>query len=171
MEFVYCRLGRGVPQSSTDTDGIDIWWERHRDAALAAGLAVGGYWRFFPGVDLGEQVNRFCVRLGSTTLPPMVDIEDQMSGWDAARLTDWAVEALAAVQDRTGQVPLLYTYRWFLSDALQADRLLPRWPLGLAAWTDTDDWPDERAALWQYTGGTAVPWAAGNVDLDRMKEN
>lgn len=177
MEFVYCRVGRGVPAlPSTDSEGLDVRWERNRDAALAAGLRVGGYWRFFPTVDLGEQVVAFTDRLEGTTLPPMVDVEDQHPDWSPTQLTDWAASAMQQVQARTGRTPLLYSYRWFIGthkvgdddvpNALEIDRLL-WWYLGIAARIET--WPDERATLHQYVLNTKVPWAVGNVDLDRWR--
>lgn len=169
MEFCYARVGRGVPAPpSTDADGLDVRWESYLKAGLAAGLKVGGYWRFFPTEDLTTQVARFCDRLAGTTLPPMVDVEDH-AAYPVVTLTDWAVSALDQVQAQTGVVPLLYSYRWFLANAVDVDRLVPRWPLALAAYTGTDDWPDDRAVMWQYAGNVVVPWAAGNVDLDRMR--
>lgn len=172
MEFAYLRAGRGKPSSGTLASGLDAWWPIYVREAQAAGLQRGGYWRFYPSVPLAQQVDLFAQQVNDATptpleLPPMVDIEDA-DGLSQGALTDWAVSVLAAVRTQTGTMPVMYTYRWFLADALDAARLAP-WPLALAAWTDDLDWPDERAVFWQYAGNAVVPWAAGRVDLQRRR--
>lgn len=170
MEFCYLRAGRGHPSSGTDAAGLDTLWSTYVPAAKAAGLAVGGYWRFYPSVDLGRQVLAFTDRLNAAPLdlPPMVDVEDT-DGLTPAALTDWAVQALTGVQARAGVAPVWYTNRSFLANALSPLRLAG-WPLALAAWSGvTGDWPDERAEFWQWAGDVVVPWAAGRVDLQRRR--
>lgn len=170
MEFAYFRAGRGHPSSGTDTSGLDTWWSTYVPAAKAAGLAVGGYWRFYPSVDPGRQVLAFTDRLNAAPLdlPPMVDIEDA-DGLSQTALTDWAVQALTGVQARVGVAPVWYTNRSFLADNLDAARLA-QWRLALAAWSGVaTDWPDERAEFWQWAGDVVVPWAAGRVDLQRWR--
>lgn len=145
-------------------------WPGYVRDGKAAGFQVGGYWRFYPSVDLEVQVTLFCNRLvaaGSLDLPPMVDLEDA-DGLPAAALTDWAVRALSAVQDRIGVVPVWYTYRWFRDHALDAARLA-QWPLALAAYTTDPAWIDEQAVYWQWAQNVTVPWASGRVDLQRRR--
>lgn len=169
MGFAYFRTGRGHPSSGTDAAGRDTWWPSYVPAAKAAGLAVGGYWRFYPSVDLGRQVLAFTDRLNAAPLdlPPMVDLEDA-DGLSQAALTDWAVQALTAVQARAGVAPLIYTNRWFLANALDPARVA-RWPLALAAYTTDPAWIDERAVFWQWAQNVKMPWSDGRVDLQRRR--
>lgn len=172
MTFCFLRVGRGKPSSATDGAGLDVRWPTYQPAAAAAGFDVGGYWRFFPSVDLTSQVQAFCGRLNAAplALPPMVDIEDA-DGLGRDQLTTWARQALLSVQAnyRAGVRPVLYTYRSFLDEQLDADRLLVDWPLALARWTDDERWPDDRAVFWQWAGDVTVPWSAGRVDLQRRR--
>jgi lysozyme len=169
MEYCYLRVGRGKPASGTDFGGMDLRFGSYARDAKAAGLQVGGYWRFFPSVDLGRQVDAFTGRLAAAglDLPPEVDLEDA-DGRSQADLTDWAGQVLTAVKDRTGVVPVLYTYRWFLANALDP-ALADRWPLALAAYTTDPTWIDDRAAYWQWAENADVPWATGPVDLQRRR--
>jgi lysozyme len=172
MEFCYLRAGRGKPSPpSTDGSGLDLRWDEYAPAAQAAGLQVGGYWRFYPSVELAGQVQAFCDRLNgqALTLPPMVDVEDD-GGLPPRSLTDWALWALTSVHmgNRSGVRPVFYTGRWFLANALEGARLA-QWPLALAAWTTDPTWPDERATFWQHAGDVAAPWASGRVDLQRRR--
>jgi lysozyme len=168
-EFCFMRVGRGVPASGTDANGMDKLWPSYVSAAKSAHLHRGGYWRFFPSVDANKQVDAFVAALNTAApleLPPLVDIEDQ-EGRDQATMTTWAARILARVEAGTGVTPLLYTYRWFLANALDYSQLA-RYPIALAAYTGTDDWPDPRAVYWQYTGNSRVPWAPnGPVDFQR----
>jgi lysozyme len=170
MEYCYLRVGRGKPASGTDIGGMDLRFGSYARDAQAAGLQVGGYWRFFPSVNLDRQVNAFAARLEAAApldLPPMVDVEDA-DGLDQVALTDWTVQALTTVQAMVAVPPVLYTYRWFLANALNP-ALADRWPLALAAYTTDPTWIDERALFWQWAGNAAVPWATGPVDLQRRR--
>lgn len=169
MEFCYLRAGRGHPSSGTDAAGLDTLWSSYVPAAKAADVQPGGYWRFYPSVDLARQVLAFTDRLtaASLDLPPMVDIEDA-DGLSQTALTDWAVQALTAVQARVGVAPLIYTNRWFLANALDPAQVA-RWPLALAAYTTDPAWIDERATFWQWAQNVEVPWSDGLVDLQRRR--
>jgi hypothetical protein len=63
LEYCYLRVGRGKPASGTDIGGMDLRFGSYAADAQAAGLQVGGYWRFFPSVNLDRQVNAFAARL------------------------------------------------------------------------------------------------------------
>jgi lysozyme len=168
-EFCFLRVGRGVPGSGTDTAGLDNRWFSFVRGAESVGLEKGGYWRFFPSVDLDLQISAFCTRLlaNQMDLPPLVDIEDA-EGLDQATLTNWAVRAMTGVQAKLGVQPILYTNKSFLAVNLDWTKL-SRWPLGLARWTTDPAWPDERATYWQYTGNSKVSWAKGPVDFQRTR--
>lgn len=168
-EFAYLRAGRGItPASGVDSAGLDTKWNEYRAGAAAAGLKIGGYWRFFPQVSMDDQITKFSDRVSTQLeLPPMVDIEDT-GGLLRTALTDWAIRVLSGVETRTGVRPMLYTNKSFLAE-LDATRLLPRWPLALARWTTDPTWPDDRAVFWQYTGNSRVGWATGPVDFQRTR--
>lgn len=171
MEYCYPRVGRGVPQSTTEPNGVDKRWLANAAAARTAGLGIGGYWRFFPDQDFERQVNLFTQQLAAAqplTLPPWVDLEDT-GGLDPTQLTFWAIQALEWVEEIAKVPPVLYTNRSFLRDRLQADRLLPRWQLALAAYVDQTEWIDARATWWQWAQNVRPDWATGPVDLQRHR--
>lgn len=167
MRFCFARVGRGVPSSATDGRGLDTHWPDYRAGALAADLLLGGYWRFYPAVDMSTQITRFAVALRQQDgmLPPLVDIEDA-GGLGYRELTDWSIRCLDAVKAATGRTPILYTGAGFLDRNLTSWRL-DRWERCLANWSATA-WPDHSAVFWQYKGDVRAAWAQGNVDLQRF---
>lgn len=165
--FCFMRVGRGVPSSATDAAGLDTRWQTYRTQAPAAGLPYGGYWRFYPNVNMATQVTRFAgaLRQAPRMLSPLVDIEDT-GGLAPGPLTDWSIAALNAVHKATGRRPHFYTNANFLKTALQQWRL-DRWERCLAHWSATA-WPDHSAVFWQHKGDVTATWAQGRVDLQRF---
>lgn len=169
-QYAIFRVGRGIADAATDIWGIDRNWDRNRSNAKAAGLPVGGYWRFFPSIDLTTQVYRFSTFLNQEPgmLQPWVDIEDT-GGLSPYDLTNWAVEALSRVEEATGWRPILYTGKNFLDTRLEYWRL-DRWQQAIA-WQKTDSWGDYGSVFWQYLLDTNVPWSTGRVDLQKFALN
>jgi GH25 family lysozyme M1 (1,4-beta-N-acetylmuramidase) len=168
--YAIFRVGRGIADGATDMWGFDRQWRRNKDNAIAAGLPVGGYWRFFPSVGLIEQISKFVSALNQSPgmLQPWVDIEDT-GGLNPHDLTNWAIEVLSRVEEGTGWRPILYTGKNFLDTRLEYWRL-DRWQQAIA-WQKTDSWGDYGSIFWQYLLDTNVPWARGRVDLQKFALN
>lgn len=164
------RVGRGKPDGATDQYGVDKFWRRNRSGSIKAGLKTGGYWRFFPDVDMGVQVNRFVEALDQIDgmLDPWVDIEDT-GGLSPTALTNWTNQCLALVSIKTNRKAVLYTGKNFYDTRLEYWRI-PHFKLAIA-WQTTGKWREYGAHYWQYLLDTPVPWAAGKIDLQRYAFN
>lgn len=164
------RVGRGKPDGATDQYGIDKLWFQNKARSINAGLKTGGYWRFFPDVDMGVQVNRFIEALDQSPgmLDPWVDIEDT-GGLSPTALTNWANQCLALVTIKTGRRAVLYTGKNFYDNNLEYWRIT-NYKIAIA-WQTTGKWREYGAHFWQYLLDTPVPWAAGRVDLQKFAFN
>lgn len=170
MQYGVYRVGRGIPDGATGSTGIDLKWFDFKRRSIAAGLKTGGYWRFFPSVDLETQLDRFCLALGQVDgmLSPWVDIEDH-GNMTPRDLTNWAIRALIGVERRTGRRPVLYTGKNFYDTRLEYQRL-SNWELAIA-WQTAGKWVEYGSCFWQYRLDTGVSWATGNVDLQKYAYN
>lgn len=170
MQYGIYRVGRGIPDGATSSQGIDNKWFDFKRKSLQAGLKTGGYWRFFPSVDLNTQLDRFCLALGQVDgmLSPWVDVEDH-GNMTPGDLTNWTIRALIGVEQRTGRRPILYTGKSFYDTRLQYWRL-SNWELAIA-WQIAGKWVEYGACFWQHHLDTPVPWASGNVDLQTYAYN
>lgn len=160
------RVGRGKPDGATDQYGVDKLWRQNKIGSINAGLKTGGYWRFFPDVDMGTQVNRFVSALGQLNgmLDPWVDLEDT-GGLSPTALTDWANQCLALVSAKTGRRAVLYTGKNFYDNQLEYWRLT-QYKIAIA-WQTSGKWREYGAHFWQYSLDIPVPWARGRVDLQK----
>lgn len=164
------RVGRGIPDGATDSNGIDLKWGRNKANSMAAGLFTGGYWRFFPSIDTIVQINKFTSALGLSNghLDPWVDIEDH-GGLSPKALTDWAIWVLNLVEEKTKRRPVLYTGKDFYDTRLEYWRL-DRWK-SCIAWQTSGKWREYGAHFWQYLLDTSVSWSTGRVDLQKFAFN
>lgn len=164
------RVGRGKADGATSAQGIDNFWFRNKAGSLSEGLKTGGYWRFFPDVDLPSQVDRFCLALGQRDgmLAPWIDVEDT-GGYGPTDLTSWVIAALRQVEQKSGHRPVLYTGKNFYDTNLEYHRL-SEWELCIA-WQTTGKWREYGSCFWQYKLDTPVPWAQGAVDLQKYAFN
>lgn len=164
------RVGRGKPDGATDQYGIDKFWFRNKAGSINAGLKTGGYWRFFPDLSMGMQVDAFVKALGQVDgmLDPWVDVEDT-GGLDKLNLTNWVIQCLSLVSIKTGRRAVLYTGKNFYDTKLEYWRITNH-KIAIA-WQTTGKWREYGAHFWQYLLDTPVPWAAGKVDLQRFAFN
>lgn len=163
MNFAYFRVGRGIQDGATNLAGIDDRWATNKKNAIDAQLPVGGYWRFFPSVDLWTQCNKFAVALGQKPgmLAPLVDVEDD-GGLAPVDLTSWTLQALKWVEQLTGRSPILYTGKNFYDNKLQYQKLY-EYELCIA-WQTASAWPEYGSIFWQYKLDVPSPWSQGKID-------
>lgn len=150
--------------------------ERHRRAALDAGLLVGAYQYLrarHRGAWQAEQLLVALGDLGPGELPPAVDVEE-LDGRTVvetqACLLDWVTFAERCL----GVPPVVYTGWHFWTQVLHGAVLseLARCPLWLAAYTrDLPPCPKPwgKVALWQHTDKAQVPGLRGGIDLSEWQ--
>jgi GH25 family lysozyme M1 (1,4-beta-N-acetylmuramidase) len=138
-----------------------------------AGLVRGSYHFARPGYPLRTtaqaQADYYLSKLGSTlstssTLPPALDLE-VTGGLSRGALVTWAQLFLLRLRAKTGRTPIIYTYPYFWSDALNDPAALSRYPLWMASY---DGEPSTPSTLWQFTPGAKVTGIRGNVDMSRV---
>lgn len=166
---------------ATDGTGRDPLFTTNYPAAKAAGLIVGAYHWYKPGRSIEDQAQnifRAVGRLQPGELPVSIDVErddvgpdGQLGTGDDIKATDGGVEQLCRrVQELTGRVPFVYSYRFYLDDR---NIEVPWCPLWHAEYVR--DQPPTIAPGWnkwtfhQYAGNDGRQVGVnGPVDLNRF---
>jgi lysozyme len=152
------------------TDGetyVDPEFALNSTAAAAAGLLYGAY-HFFRAEDSPQaQVDLFWKTAGNGGgLPLVVDVEVNM-GVSAATLVSNLTQFLAALEEASGRLPMIYTDRSFW-DGLGTTAFggYPLWvaEYGVAQPTLPNGWTGW--TFWQHSQSGSVPGIAGAVDLN-----
>jgi GH25 family lysozyme M1 (1,4-beta-N-acetylmuramidase) len=180
---------RFVWVKATEGEGYDDPMLRsHLVGARSRGLDAGVYHFARPDSDPitsaahhCQDVRRLC-EFGpiSLTLPHALDLESAPKSMSPTQIVDWAVEWLRETQITTNQVPIVYSYRSFVSEriapATGAERIA-QYPLWLASYpceSDSDthetirtsatglDTTSRRPLAWTAFG-RALPWAGPHV--------
>ena len=146
-------------------------FERHRRAALDAGLLVGAYQYLrarHRGAWQAEQLLVALGDLGPGELPPAVDVEE-LDGRTVVETQACLLDWVGFAERCLGVPPVIYTGWHFWTQILHGAVLseLASCPLWLAAYTrdlPACPRPWQRVALWQYTDRETVPGLRGGVD-------
>lgn len=156
---------------------VNPWFGGDRDGATAAGLAVGGYHYARPAMPVStavDQARAFAATLGPLTapgtLPPVLDIETS-GGLTPGQLVTWSQTFLETLQQRTGRVPVVYTYPSFWKVQMADSAAFTRYPLWLAAYRSTPPAPVggwSAWSIWQHTASARLPGISGDVDMNRF---
>jgi GH25 family lysozyme M1 (1,4-beta-N-acetylmuramidase) len=172
QRFVFAKASEG-------TGFVDPMYATNRAGATAAGLAFGAYHfarpDLHPSNPIGE-ADHFVdtAQLGPGNLLPVLDLE-RSGNLSQAQLTQWILEWLGHVTERTGVRPIVYTspIGWknrtgdttAIADAGYTVLWIAHWnvqsPLLPAA-----DWSGNGWTFWQYSNCGTVPGIKGCVDLD-----
>lgn len=155
----------------------DPMYNTYLNAVTAQGLVKGIYHFLTFDTPAEDQANNFLSRgfdfSAPNTLPPAVDIEDQMTDAQnayvahnphtcAKLVSDW----LTIVAEKTGRTPVIYTYKGFWNDTLGGPSGFGGYPLWLASYqTAAPGLPAgwSNYTLWQYYG--APDGVANNADI------
>ena len=148
----------GVIHKATQGTGyVDPTYAQRKPLAVQAGLLWGAY-HFGTGDDVDAQVSNFL----NTTQPDgsfvlVLDFEDNGSN---SMSLDQAKQFLAAVEQQSGQQPVLYTGGYFNQcTGNQADASLAPYRVWWAQYASAPavnpTWPNYW--LWQYSDGSAGP--------------
>ncbi len=156
---------------------VNPYFRGDRDGARAAGLVVGGYHYARPAMPISTavaQARAFAGTLGpldaAGTLPPVLDIETS-GGLTPGQLVTWSQTFLETLQQRTGRVPVVYTYPSFWKVQMADSSAFTRYPLWLAAYRSTPPAPVgawDAWTIWQYSASARLPGISGDVDMNRF---
>ncbi|OCX53302.1 hypothetical protein BEL04_03070 [Mucilaginibacter sp. PPCGB 2223] len=179
IQFVYCKCSQGAT---------------YRDPMFAANMAalsqkniIRGAYHFLTFQDSAQaQIDNFMASgvdfSMPGTLPPALDIEWQVGGSDAqtAALNQYITNNKAAcaqiitqwlqgVQAITNRTPVIYTAKGFWNEYFSGVTNFGAYPLWIPAYQPNPPglppgW--NNYAIWQYSGGSPVIGAPGNVDQD-----
>ena len=165
----------------TQGGGRDSLFATHWPAIKAAGLIRCTYHWFSPATPLLTQADTIYKAVGKLQpgdLPVALDIERDSAGADGQegtaddiKATDQMAEELAKlVLDRTGKVPLIYSYSYYLA---ARNIEVPNCPLWIADYrsgppTLPPGWT--QYAIHQYAGDSGRhPGVTGPCDLNRFR--
>lgn len=162
------------------TDGVEgdqKYFLEDSIAAAKAGLYVGSYHKAHPDRSATAQADQYVEALQQRdeqistdkTLPPVLDIELD-NGLNPTQLQKWTKDFLERVEEKTGETPMIYTYRWFWQNPMGNSTDFTDYPLWLAAYEDSaptslpGGW--ESMAFWQRSSTGRVDGIPINVDED-----
>ena len=162
------------------TDGVEgdqKYFLEDSIAAAKAGLYVGSYHKAHPDRSAIAQADQYVEALQQRdeqistdkTLPPVLDIELD-NGLNPTQLQKWTKDFLERVEEKTGETPMIYTYRWFWQNPMGNSTDFTDYPLWLAAYEDSaptslpGGW--ESMAFWQRSSTGRVDGIPTIVDED-----
>ncbi|EEB63080.1 glycoside hydrolase family 25 protein [Corynebacterium amycolatum] len=162
------------------TDGVEgdqKYFLEDSIAAAKAGLYVGSYHKAHPDRSAIAQADQYVEALQQRdkqistdkTLPPVLDIELD-NGLNPTQLQKWTKDFLERVEEKTGETPMIYTYRWFWQHSMGNSTDFTDYPLWLAAYEDSaptslpGGW--ESMAFWQRSSTGRIDGIPTNVDED-----
>lgn len=166
-QFAFIKATDGI-------EGLSPYFAEDSKAAADAGLIIGSYHKAHPDRDAIVQADAYAAALAlrpsdARTLPPVLDIELD-AGMTPAQLEKWSATFLERVELKTGDKPMVYTYRWFWTVKMANTTSLSTYPLWLAAYQDqppTDIPGGWKAPLfWQRSSTGKVPGINTPVDLN-----
>jgi lysozyme len=166
---------------ATQGTGRDALFKTNFSGAKAANLIVGVYHWYSPAVGIEPQAQAIfgaVGKLGPGDLPVSIDVERDSVGADGVlgtrddiKATDGNIELLTRrVEELTGKVPFIYSYRFYIDER---DIEVPWCPLWHAEYVS--DQPPTIAPGWrtwamhQYAGNNGrQKGVKGAVDLNRF---
>ena len=185
IAFAYIKASEGL-QQDPNHEGRIAYFQSNWRKTRANGLLRGAYHFFRDNLDSELQADVFVQTihnaggLNDDDLPPMLDVESN-DGADRPTRILRVHRCLAKIQEELGVRPLLYTYRSFWDEFL--DATFGAYPLWIAAYgSDQPTGPTvptrpEPAVpagfsdfvLWQYAEFGEVDGMNGGVDLDLFR--
>ena len=162
LKWVMIKATEG--ESMTDECFAQYWSEAGR-----INVSRGAYHFFRTSKDPKVQAQHYIntVKLRSTDLPPVLDIETMHRGCSRKMLNDKVLTWLEIVEKHYGRKPIVYTYDSFALVHLSHD-ITDNYPLWIARYNDEQprihNWK-----LWQFTDKALVIGTTGYVDLSVIK--
>ncbi len=161
ISFAYAKASDGLTY-------VDPKYVRNIEAATKAGIAIGAYHFYEPKDDPVAQAKHFVqtARVGSGSLPPVLDVERTPGKNDPATIAEGAKQWLEYVEQATGCRPVVYAspsyYQTYLGIAFN------KYPLWLAEYSSKTRLPRGVTAwqMWQHSQKGRIDGVSGTVDLD-----
>lgn len=155
---------------ATEGDGVTMKnWRGYVDACNANHITHAIHYHF-ARPDLGNtgagEADYFLSVVKGALEPGslcMLDLEHPAS-------EAWLLEWLQTVEQATGTIPTIYTYRSFAQEYLSGFTALARYPLGLADYGAQPPCPAPWKSYlwWQFTDKLTVPGIPGTVDANQF---
>ena len=140
---------------------FDSWWAE----AGRIDIQRGAYHFFRSSKDARLQAENYIahVKLRTSDLPPVLDVETIHLGCTDKQLCDKVLSWLEIVEEHYGRKPIVYTGDSFAREHLSAD-ITEHYPLWIARYHElspaTEPW-----TMWQFTDKAMVHGIKGHVDL------
>lgn len=180
VQFAYVKATEGVGY-------VDPNAQSNATGAKAAGLMLGYYHfatlnnRIDPAGDAKNEAQAFLAAfktLPGANLPPVLDIESNISGLTPAQVLQWVQSFFATLKDGGISNYMIYSYTPFLNANLPANHGLGNIPLWIAAYVNEpapvlpQGW--NTYEIWQYSAQGQFKGKDGKnvtVDLNRAKDS
>jgi lysozyme len=170
IKFAFIKASDGA--TFADPGFADAW-----NGATRADIPHGAYHFFRPKKSVQEQVDNFLSAYSSVDagqLPPALDVENPgkiniFKGLSAKKSVDKVLSWLEAIEEKTGQRPLIYTNSGTVNHILHNDARLAKYPLWFSQPPPSERLtpaPFDKRTFWQYNTHGRVPGISDNVDLD-----
>ncbi|MEP7239758.1 MAG: GH25 family lysozyme [Devosia sp.] len=164
IRFVYMKATEG-------NDYLDPNFRKNWASAKASGMAHGAY-HFMTWCSRAAEQARWFVKnvpVDPTALPPVLDLEwnhdsSCKTKFSKADMLEKIHVLLAAMEQHTGKVPVIYTDMTFNRDILAGEHFdNPFWVRSTAA-EPTDRYGSRNWMFWQWTQTGVLNGVAGEVD-------
>lgn len=164
IQFAYVKATEG-------TSFVDPAFIKNVSGAKDAGIMVGAYHYAHPDNDAEQEVSHFLKHVDVTKLdlPPALDLETN-KGLNRTQVSQFALRWLNALEQRTGIMPIFYSYTDFIRNYITKD--LAKWPLWIAHYNVTTPGENgiwDRWEIFQYSDAGNVTGIKGKVDLNVME--
>lgn len=165
-EFAYIKATDGMY-------GVDDKLAENLQACI---LPHGCYHFFRPELDAAKQADLFIANVPKQTLPPAVDVEINSASVSMNTFRNALQSFLASLEAHYGEIPVIYTRKYFWEPNLGKTGWASRYPLWVAHYTTAadplmpSDWT--KWTIWQYSAngnrrGAEFGAQSADIDIDR----
>lgn len=169
VKFAMIRLGYGSKDGTAC--GVDSYYQKNVENALANGIAVGCYFYSYAlSVEAVKKEASFVIQQlakykGRILYPIAFDIEDStQAGLGKATLTDM-VTAFCSALESAGYYASFYCNADWARNRLDMTALA-RFDFWLAQWASAPTYTGHTYNMWQSSSNGSVAGISGNVDMD-----
>lgn len=161
LSYVYLKATEGASL-------VDEYYRMNLEGARRAGISVGAYHFYRPGVAWKTQLDNLTsvVKASEQDLVPMIDIE--VGG--GSNFVENLRTFVEAVTKFYGKKPLLYTYQNFYNKHFQGRFTDYDWMIASYKSSPPVLKDGRRYIMWQYTSGGRVSGIRGDVDRSQIMD-
>ncbi len=166
VDFAFIRATRGK-------DFVDYRFSQNWSQMRDAGIIRGAYHFFTFGDDANQQANFFLdnVTIISGDLPPVLDVEDDLTGNERRYTTEQIVQKISVwlklVQQETGVTPIIYTNGAFYKKYIAGNFVgYPIWFASYSPDKALKNYNEVRWLFWQYSNQGRCNGISEKIDLN-----